>query len=79
MVGGDDPAATGIEIEVARGSAPCFLDLDQCEPAAVRIDPEAGDAVVPAVGAIEESSAGMNEDLRGGAPGPAFWWCCVVC
>ena len=71
LVGGNDPLAGGVQIEVAGGLPPGFLDLDQTQLSRALVDVEAGDAVMATIGGVEEPATGVNEDFRGGPPGPS--------
>src|SRR5205823_7370177 len=61
---GDQQELTGwIDIEVARRLALAGLEPDQSMPTGVLIDAERRNAVVAAIGAIQESPGRMNHDL----------------
>src|SRR6266516_4938541 len=68
LVGRIEEAARRVETEVARLLAPGQLPADRREPAAVRVNGEDGDAVVPAVRAVDEAPGWRDADLGRGVP-----------
>ena len=64
LVGGNNPLAGGVQIEVARGPSPCFLNFDQAQFPTAPMNVETGDAVMAAVGGVEELATRMHEDFR---------------
>jgi len=70
LVGRDDPLTRRVQVEVARGSPPGLLEVDQAQFSATLVDVKTGDAVMATIGGVKKSSAGMDEDFRGGSPGP---------
>ena len=71
LVGGNDPLAGRVQVKVTRGLPPGFLDLDQAQLSGTLVNVKAGDAVVATIGCVEEPATGVNEDFRGGPPGPS--------
>ena len=63
LIGREEKASRWIDAEAARHFAAGRLILHDCEFAAFRVDGKHGDAVVTAIGAINESARGMHFDL----------------
>ena len=71
LVGGNDPLAGGVQVEVTRGPPPGFFDLDQAQLSGTLVNVEAGDAVMATIRGVEEPATGVNEYFCGGPPGPS--------
>ena len=63
LIAGDDVLAGRVDAEVARRAAERFLVAGSGELAGFFVDREDRQAVVTAVGAIDELAAGMNLDF----------------
>lgn len=68
LVGGEEVAAVGAELDLARRPATARLPADRFE-LVIGPDPERGDRVVLAVRRVEESAVGMDADRRGSRTG----------
>ena len=62
LMAGEEPAAGGVEVEVARCFAAAGGVAERGEGAVAGVDGEAGQAVVAAVAAVEESAQRVDDD-----------------
>ncbi len=62
-IGGDEPASGGVDVEVAGLYAASGLVSDEGKFPRGGIDGEDGDAFVPAIGGVDETSVGRDEDF----------------